>query len=329
MLRMSVRGAQAWSLRPETAEFQRLARAFVYSILLHLLLLGGYQAGQRWQIWQSVPLPRWIKPVASPPTELAPNANATQTEPPLVFIDVAPHQEAAEPPKNPKFYSSRDSQAANPDADRETGVPKIAGAQTQVPKTEDVPREKFEKLQPALPAPTPSESEPHPTLTPGDLTLARPDELARPGTGQGERPRPRTLQEALARRTPDQVPGVKMRQEGGVARRANVSMVDARGTTFGAYDAAFIAAVADRWYALLDQVKYDGYRPGRVVLQFYLHHDGRITDLRVTESTVSDMLSLLCQKAVLDPAPYARWPREMRLMVGKDSRPIQFTFYYN
>jgi hypothetical protein len=326
---MNVRGAQARSLRPEVGDLHRLARAFVYSLLLHLLLLGGYKAGQRWQVWEHIPLPRWIKPLAAPPAELSRAENAALNEPPTVFIEVPPHQEAAEPPKAPKFYSSRDSQAANPEADRETGVPKIAGTQTVVPKTEDVPREKFEKLQPALPAPTPAESEPRPTLTPGDLTLARPDEMARPGTGQGERPRPRTLQEALARRAPDQIPGEKMKQAGGVARRANVSMVDARGTTFGAYDAAFIAAVADRWYALLDQVKYDGYRPGRVVLQFNLHHDGRITDLRVAESTVSDMLSLLCQKAVLDPAPYARWPREMRLMVGKDVRPIQFTFYYN
>lgn len=327
---MNVRGAQAWSLRPEVGEWHRLTVAFAISVLLHLLLLGAYQAGRHWQLWERIPLPRWLQPAAAQPKTLSPEANsASPSEPPLVFIEVAPHQAVAEPPKNPKFYSSRDSQAANPDMDRDTGVPKITGTQTQVPKTEDVPREKFEKLQPALPPATPAESEPRPTLTPGDLTLARPDASARPGAGEGERPRPRTLQEALARRAPDQIPGQRMKQAGGVARRANVAMVDARGTTFGAYDAAFVAAVAERWYALLDQVKYDGYRPGRVVLQFNLHHDGRITDLRVAESTVSDMLSLLCQKAVLDPAPYERWPREMRLMVGKDTRPIQFTFYYN
>jgi hypothetical protein len=32
---------------------------------------------------------------------------------------------------------------------------------------------------------------------------------------------------------------------------------------------------------------------------------------------------------VLDPSPFDKWPREMRLMVGEDSRRITFTFNYN
>ena len=51
--------------------------------------------------------------------------------------------------------------------------------------------------------------------------------------------------------------------------------------------------------------------------------------LRHPESTVAEMLSLLCQKAVLDPKPYGEWPREMKLMVGERYRTITFTFYYN
>ena len=30
----------------------------------------------------------------------------------------------------------------------------------------------------------------------------------------------------------------------------------------------------------------------------------------------------------VDPAPFDRWPREMRQMIGKDYRDIQFAFYY-
>ena len=37
----------------------------------------------------------------------------------------------------------------------------------------------------------------------------------------------------------------------------------------------------------------------------------------------------LWPEAVLDPAPFDKWPREMRLMVGEDFRRITFTFYYN
>ena len=51
--------------------------------------------------------------------------------------------------------------------------------------------------------------------------------------------------------------------------------------------------------------------------------------MKVLENTVTEKLALLCQKAVLDPAPYDQWPREMRLKAGADFREIRFTFYYN
>jgi hypothetical protein len=50
--------------------------------------------------------------------------------------------------------------------------------------------------------------------------------------------------------------------------------------------------------------------------------------MKVAESTTGEVLSLICQKAVLDPAPFAAWPSDMRRTLG-DTRSIQFTFYYN
>ena len=64
-------------------------------------------------------------------------------------------------------------------------------------------------------------------------------------------------------------------------------------------------------------------------MQFNLNYDGRITEMKLVETTVTETLALLCQKAVLDPSPFDKWPREMRLMIGEDSRRITFTFYYN
>jgi hypothetical protein len=58
-----------------------------------------------------------------------------------------------------------------------------------------------------------------------------------------------------------------------------------------------------------------------------LHYDGRITDMNMTENTAGEVLGLICQKAVLDPAPFATWPSDMRRTLG-DTRNIQFTFYY-
>jgi hypothetical protein len=65
-----------------------------------------------------------------------------------------------------------------------------------------------------------------------------------------------------------------------------------------------------------------------VGIEFRLHYDGRITDVRVVEQDVGELLSLYCRRAVSDPAPFAPWPTEMRQMVGRDYRDVRFTFYY-
>ncbi len=177
----------------------------------------------------------------------------------------------------------------------------------------------------------------------GDLALAKPQKTEQinkvPGTGSPlnanpliaepsppKQERPRTLAEAY-RQNP-MLAGQLMQQDGGVRNRGRVS-VDVKGSPFGAYDAAFIAAVQERWYQLLEKTAYMLDRRGKVVLDFRLRYDGRITDMRVSDDTVGEVLSLLCQRAVRDPAPYARWPGDMRRMVGADYREVRFTFYYD
>jgi outer membrane biosynthesis protein TonB len=175
-------------------------------------------------------------------------------------------------------------------------------------------------------------AKPKPTFEPGDLTMAKPSDVVRSGEGQAERERPRTIKEALARKQElaqySGLAGEKMKQDGGVRRQARVPSLNVRATGFGAYDAAVIAAVQNRWYYLLDQREYAAERTGKVGLEFKLHSDGRITDMKVTENTVTELLSILCQKAVLDPTPYDKWPSDMRKMIGTDTREITFTFYY-
>jgi hypothetical protein len=118
-----------------------------------------------------------------------------------------------------------------------------------------------------------------------------------------------------------------MKQEGGVQRRHEMASLDTKATPFGAYDAALVEAISQRWFTLLDQRDYASDSRGKVVLQFHLHYDGRITDMNVSENTAGEVLGFLCQKAVLDPAPFAAWPSDMRRTLG-NVRSIQFTFYY-
>lgn len=321
-----------------------LGRALLISLALHLLIFGAYQANHRYHWLDNLHLPKWleraheklafVKPIPKRPPP-------ADDQPPLMFVEVSPTAPVTEPPKKSKYYSSRSSKAANPDADAETDTPKISGSQSHVPKTEDASRStpqppaQPQPLQPTPPQPEQAEPEakPKPVQTPGDLAMAKPETKLRESDGQAEKeqpkPRPRTLAEAQARQASQgatSMPGEKMKQAGGVRARA-ISSLDVTATPFGAYDAAVIAAIQSRWYALLDSQPLTR-TTGKVTLAFHLNYDGSITDMKVVESTVSGLLSAMCQRAILDPAPFGVWPSDMRRMIGANFRDVTFTFYY-
>jgi hypothetical protein len=323
---------QEGSLRPGNLEISRLAWAILISLAIHGGGYGGYELGQKLNLWQPVRLPSWLDKITTALKEQQEREKREQQEVPLVFVDVNPQLATTEAPKDAKFYSDKNSQAANPEADKETDAPKISGQQTDVVKTEDVQRSPFDKLQPMFPQrpqEQPEERARPTSPTPGDLVMAKPDVNLRPDTGTAEQTRPRTIKEALQRNNRNQMVGQKMKQDGGTGRHLEFTALDAKATPFGAYDAAFIAAVEQRWFDLLDTMSAEGYRHGRVVVQFHLNCDGTITGMKIVENNVGDTLGVLCEKAVIDPQPFDKWPREMRLMMDKDYRDIQFAFYYN
>jgi outer membrane biosynthesis protein TonB len=190
------------------------------------------------------------------------------------------------------------------------------------PKNEAKPQEKPKPVEPKPPA-----------ERPGETLLARatprPETMqpSNPSQPQPQQRRPRTLAEAKANKGIIEAP--KMKQEGGVRRAALDPGFNVKETPFGTYDAKFIQAVQARWFSLLDQRDYVGAESGRVVVEFRLKQDGRITNMRVVDSNVSEVLSWFCQRAILDPAPYEPFPSDLRRMMDTDYREIRFTFYYN
>jgi outer membrane biosynthesis protein TonB len=337
---MAIAKSAGASLRPERGEYSRLLRAFVLSLVLHAACFGTYRAGKQLGWWQNLHWPRWFQSVkllsellkkkdAHPPVPLP------QQEPALRFVDISPEQATPDPPKNAKFESDKNSKAANIQADQDTGVPKIEGKHPDLVKTEDVPRKQFTPLQPAAPPPQPAtkeeqpEMKPKPKEAPGDMAMAKPDPTPQKDPGDAAQSRPRTIKEALARQqNNNRLPGQKMKQEGGVKRFLELSSVDAKATPFGAYDAALVEAISQRWFALLDQRQYASDGQGKVVVQFVLHHDGRVAEVNIAENSAGEVLGLICQKAIQDPSPFGAWSPEMRLKFG-DTRNVQFTFYYN
>ena len=295
---------------------RRLGLALALSLAVHLLGWGGYAAGREFGWWQQWHWPAWLPRLAI--MKIVPAPVPQNNEAQLTFVEVA--QPAAEAPQNTKYYSSQNSRAAAPTKGNKD-IPQLNGKQTEVVKTENVPRPDFNKLQPAPPAPPPQKLQP--AMPPGDLTLGKPENSQK----QSEQERPRTIKQAIAQQS-HQLPGQQMKQDGGMHRQSLVSSLDVKATPFGAYDAAFIAAVSQRWYDLLDSRQFAMDRSGKVTLRFHLNYDGSIADMKVLENTVGDVLGYVCQKAVTDPAPFSPWPAEMRRLIGENYREITFTFYY-
>ncbi|HEX3988545.1 MAG TPA: hypothetical protein VHZ30_03880, partial [Verrucomicrobiae bacterium] len=283
-----------------------------------------------------------------PQMQKKPGTLATKPHTELRFVQVDPANAQKEAPKVPKYYSSQNTFAANPNVTKPSTVPDVRGKQDKFMKTTDEGKPKAQPLQPKRTVTTQPQHEvkevaaaaPKKEYTPGDLVSAKPVEVARDGDGKAdikteaqksveEQPqpapqRPRTIAEAMERN--GTLGGQPMKQAGGVSRVGITSQLDVAGSAIGDYDKDFVDAVSACWNQLWEGHSANG--SGKVVLEFRLHPDGRITDMKVAQTEVTELMTDFCKQAIFDPAPYKPWPREMRLEIPTDYRDIQFTFYY-
>ena len=84
----------------------------------------------------------------------------------------------------------------------------------------------------------------------------------------------------------------------------------------------------ERWYDLLDSQQFAMDRTGKTTVYFHLNPDGAVTELKITDNTVGELLGYVCQEAIQQAAPFGPWSSDMRRMVGANFREITFTFYY-
>ena len=311
-----------------------LIRAFGISIFLHVFTFLVIEAGHGAGLWQMRAVPKNWAALKNPPDQTADKESQI-----LQFLEIDPSQVAQEEPKDTKFYSTANTLAANPDTRQPSDIPKIEGSQDKFPKTVDVAKvdpvpsappsqAKADTMQPAVKqtaAPTePLGDTKENTLTPDekaqrDMTFDRPAQKPAPN-------RPRTL--AQAREQKGIVEGPKIKQTGGVSKYALESSMDVKSSPFGAYDAQFIAAVYARWIALIESRSEASTQSGKVILEFRLYSDGRVMQLRVAQQEVNETHSWMCQRAILDPAPYAKFPADLKRLLGKEYREVRFTFHY-
>jgi hypothetical protein len=307
------------SLRLNRLETDRLTLALLVSLALHLFVWGGYEADKLWER-----LYPHAKIKAVPQVQPA----VRNSDPQLTFVTV--DQPATEAPEKAKYYSDKNSQAANQQSDRDTDIPKLNGKQTDMMKLEDVPRPQISKAQsPSEMQLAKNETRPE-SIQPGDWSRAKPQDS--PEQKNNPEPlRPRTLNEARAQQS-HHLPGQQMKQEGGVRRHLEVSSVDTIATPRGAYDAMLVDQVSQSWFNLLYQTEYASDSKGKVMLAFRLHSDGRITNINLIEDTADEKMggiwALVCESAVGNAAPFAPWPSDMLHAEGTNYRDVTFTFFY-
>jgi TonB family protein len=94
------------------------------------------------------------------------------------------------------------------------------------------------------------------------------------------------------------------------------------------YDHDLVEVIRQSWYRLLDNAP-EVTAQGKAVVNFELHSNGSVSGVRTASSTASQPFEAICQKAVLESAPFAPWPEEMRRSLTNDTRNVSFTFYFN
>jgi hypothetical protein len=308
---------QRLSLRWSRLEKKRLLVPLVLSLIFHITGLCVYQWGVKHHWWQPVKLFSTLPKI--PPGQKPPPPKPQEEQ--VVFVDVS-HEEK-ETPKKAKYYSNKNSQAANPDAAKDSNQPKIEGQQSVMPKTDSVQRPS--KLAFATPAPmalrgvTPTKA-PAPAER-GDLDMAQKSDGQK---SQQTQQRPRTLKEAQQNLNP----GEAMKQDGGVRRQRIYSTLDVKATAFGMYDKQIVDAVTEKWYAMLDSGHFAQDRTGKVIIHFKLKYDGTILEMSTAENSVGISLAYVCREAIAEAAPFAQWPSDMRREIGANFREVSFTFYY-
>ena len=281
------------------------------------------------------------------------------------FMETDASQVTGEKPKDAKYYSDKSTVAANPHnpTRKEGETPYLEGKETRVMSTVDVPTQSGTAapliVQPGSPgapgktAPSPiAQTPPQPQRKPQE----QPKEVAPLGVmiveeqkmamapktavqpeGATSADAPVSPSEAGGGGTPAVAsePGTPGREI--IARKAHLTAVGVSRTgvaafnveesPFGAYDKKIFKAVQSRWYALIDRFgMYE--RAGAVTVHFELLDDGQIRDMKVSDNTAGQILSLFCEKAIIESGPFEPLPDNLRALVGKEPREASFTFYY-
>ena len=309
-------------------------RSLMLSLLVHMLVIFGIWLGafSMAQTMMAKVIPELVDMQA---------LQKQQRKRSVIFLEVPPNMATENAPQDSKHYSNNNSKAANQKSEKETNKPKIEGKQELIDQIVDstvntkqaIPLTEEEtqtQSKEELKQKTETESN---SIKAESLNPIQLKTKSKNRTKSSVKPKPKPRPEPKLKRPSSMaearrmamISGEKMKQDGGVRNKATIDGLDAKASPFGNYDARLIASIQDRWHNIIPSVR----EVGRVVVTFNLWENGEVTDIEVERSTVSSILSLKCERAVREPAPFDPWPDKMREFIGNNRRFVRFTFHYN
>jgi TonB family protein len=173
------------------------------------------------------------------------------------------------------------------------------------------------------PAPNPANGEPSKpavTLPESSTALERPSEATRQNEARG--PAAGVIADAIrnVRRYAQQENFGNLR--GGQDQNVGESIqFDSKGVEFGPWLARFVAQVRSNW--MIPQAAMS--MRGHVAITFFVHKDGRITDVTVAKPSAVDAFTLSARNAILTSNPTVPLPPEY----PDDKAFFTVTFYFN
>ncbi len=235
----------------------------------------------------------------------------------FVFVDPRIDLEALKPPARAEL-SDLDRQAQARERAAEPANPLPFSRGNSVERTEAAPEER--KAGPESPLP-PNEDPPRPEpvvrveqpLPPADTGLRRSEATSRPAPG--------ALGDALRNLEKYVQNETFNNPQGGTLDPGATIQFDTKGVEFGPWLRRFVAQVRRNWFVPYAAMTFRG----RVVLQFNIHKDGRITDVTVAEPSNIDAFNKAAFNAILGSNPTNALPPEY----PEPQAFFTVIFYYN
>ena len=236
----------------------------------------------------------------------------------FVFVQPRVDLEAKQPPPRAEL-SDINRQARTPERAPQPTNPLPFSRGETIERTENAPEERSRGVETVIP---PNTEPPKPVpqeqivknLPPANTGVRREPELSRPAPGRlGEALR--NLERYVQNQTFNN-------PQGGANDPGSTIQFDTRGVEFGPWIRRFVAQVRRNWFIPNAAMTFRGH----VGIQFTVHRNGRITDVRIVRPSSIDAFNHAAYNAILGSNPTEPLPPEY-----PDSAisPMTVTFYYN